>query len=160
MAKKKLKKVAAKGTKKKTLKKVKTKQKTKPSAPNTEKKTKITAKPLSMEQSDSVAAEIVKRIREALSPTTLSLSNLSKTHKSHPESRKHGGGHYAIEVVSEGFMGLGPVDRQRWIMALVRDLIDTKKIHALQMDLKDPREVPLKTVLVPPLRDQPKKLRE
>ena len=102
-------------------------------------------------QEDSTASEIIRRVRDALSPINMSLKNLSHGHEGHDEAKKHGGGHYSLHVISEMFAGLNLQQRQKWVMGLVNDLFG-KAIHALQLDLKAPSEVPLKEQLVAPLR--------
>ncbi len=97
----------------------------------------------SLFEKDSVASDIMRRIRGALAPTQFSLRALTEAHKKHKEAIKNGGGHYAIKVVSEVFTGLSLKQRQQWIFNLVGDLMG-KTVHALQMDLKEPSEVPLK----------------
>jgi BolA protein len=90
---------------------------------------------------DPIVTEITHRLREALSPHSLRISDLGGAHKKHPEARKHGGGHYALEIVSDVFNGLKSLERQKWIYGLLGDLFESKKIHALQMQLKAPGEV-------------------
>lgn len=89
---------------------------------------------------DAVAAEITRLLRDALTPSTLFLKNLSDAHKRHKEAHKHGGGHYSLYVVSDLFTGLKPIQRQQWIYKLLDALIQQKKIHALEMKLVDSDE--------------------
>ncbi len=64
------------------------------------KQTAEQAKPLpSLNQEDKTADEIVRRLRDALSPSQLTIQNLSAAHKNHKEAKSHGGGHYRVEVV-------------------------------------------------------------
>lgn len=100
---------------------------------------------------DSLASDILKRVRDALSPSHLSLKNLSAAHKKHAQAQKHGGGHYSLSVVSDMFSGLDLKARQMWVMNLLSDKIG-KAIHALQLDLKSPAEVPLNEGSGAPLR--------
>jgi BolA protein len=91
-------------------------------------------------QDDPVAQEILTTIRTALTPLTALIRNLSKGHQNHSEKQKHGGGHYSLHVVSESFRGLALKDRQRWIHALLENFFAQKKIHALELELKDETE--------------------
>lgn len=91
---------------------------------------------------DTTANEIMKRVRETLFPHKLTVENLSSRHKNHAQA-KGKGGHYALEVISDMFAGLSILQRQQWIYRLVVDLLDAKKIHALQLTLKSPQEVVL-----------------
>ncbi len=92
---------------------------------------------------DLTASEILKRVRDALAPTKVSLKNLSDAHKKHKGAKEHGGGHYSLSVISEVFSGLNLKQRQEWVNGILSDLY-SKSIHALQMDLKSPSEDPLK----------------
>ena len=47
-----------------------------------------------------------------------------------------------VSVVSELFSGLDLKSRQQWVMTLLKDQIGST-IHALQMELRSPSEVPL-----------------
>ena len=89
---------------------------------------------------DPIANEIARRLRDALTPASLFIKNLTKQHKKHAESKKSGGGHYSLFVVSDLFSGLQSLQRERWIHSLLGDLLDSKKIHALEMKLKDSEE--------------------
>jgi BolA protein len=92
-------------------------------------------------QEDPVASEIVKRIRETFSPTKMSLQNVSHKHKGH-KGKKGSGAHFELSVVSELFMGLPALQRQKIVLDLLKDLMG-KKIHALKLDLKDPTQIKL-----------------
>lgn len=91
-------------------------------------------------EDDPTSGEILSRLRSALAPSSILIKNLSRAHKGHAESKKHGGGHYALFVVSDLFHGLGRIQREQWIHSLLADLIESKRIHALQMLLKDDNE--------------------
>jgi BolA protein len=93
---------------------------------------------------DLTASEILKRVRDALAPTKLSLKNMSEGHKKHKSAKQHGGGHYSLSIISEVFSGLNIKQRQEWVNGILSDLYN-KSIHALQMDLKSPAEDPLKS---------------
>ncbi len=98
-----------------------------------------------MKSNEDVANEIIKTLRDALGPTVLHLKDDSAAHAGHNHSkRKDGaGGHYSVQIVSELFTGLTRLERQRWVLSLLAELMDRKKIHAIQMDLKAPEEVSL-----------------
>lgn len=98
----------------------------------------VPAKPLLTE--DPVASEIIKRLRESLSPTKISLQNQSKQHASHKGKGK--GEHYELTMVCEIFEGISPLQRQKIVNDLLKDLMG-KKIHALKMKLQDPTQVKL-----------------
>jgi len=96
-------------------------------------------KPLHTE--DPLASEIVKRIRENLSPLKVSLKNETHKHKGHA-GNKGGGAHYELLVISELFQGVSSLQRQKIVLGLLKDLMG-KKIHALKMKLQDPTQTKL-----------------
>ena len=102
------------------------------------KKKKAAEPPPTLLEGDATASEVMKRIRETLSPIKLSLVNTSAKHKGH----KAKGSHYDLLVVSELFIGVSALQRQKIIHSLLKDLIG-KKIHALKMELKDPTQMKL-----------------
>ena len=94
-----------------------------------------------LESQDSLAQEITKRLREALSPTRILIQNESAKHAGHREKgRGPKGSHYRIMLVSEAFEGLSLLGRERWVQSLLEDLISAKRIHALATELKAPSE--------------------
>ena len=154
--------MAPKKTKKKVLKKAKAAPRKKKSTLKSKAKETLKSaqnwlkQPLpSLALQDFTATEILKRVRDSLAPTKLSIKNLSQKHAKHKESAKHGGGHYSISVISEVFTGLNLKQRQEWVNGILSDLYN-KSIHALKMDLKSPAEDPLKEDLSVPFKS-PKK---
>ena len=102
----------------------------------------IDSQPLpTLEAEDATAAEITRRLREALSPAHISIENLSGRHAGHAESKKHGGGHYKVSLVSDLFEGLSRLHRERWVTSLLEDLLKDKKIHAISLSLNATDEV-------------------
>ena len=97
----------------------------------------------SLEEDDAIAGEIIRILREALTPSSISLSNHSGDHANHPEARRSGGGHYQLKITSEAFEGLGLKERQMWVSQTLRELFEQNKIHALTMSLRSPSEEPL-----------------
>lgn len=94
-----------------------------------------------LEDGDATAAEITRRLREALSPAHISIENLSGRHAGHAESKKHGGGHYKVSLVSDLFEGLTRLHREKWVTTLLADLLNEKKIHAISLSLSATNEV-------------------
>lgn len=86
---------------------------------------------------ESLIQEITQRIRETLQPVKFTLHSETGLHKGHKGNQ--GGSHFKITVVSEVFEGLKRVDRERWVTGALGDLMG-KRIHALSMVLKSPRE--------------------
>lgn len=105
-------------------------------------KVKKDSRPLpTLDETDETAAEIVKRLRAALSPEQLKIENLSSAHAKHAESKKHGGGHYKIFIVSDLFEGQTKIHREKWVTSLLADLLTAKQIHAISLSLKATAEV-------------------
>ena len=62
----------------------------------------------------------------------------SRLHAGHAGNK--GGGHYALLLVSEQFVGVSRLQRQRVVQDLLADLFADKKIHALSIVAKTPDE--------------------
>ena len=75
----------------------------------------------------SLVAEIESRM-QALQPSVCVCEDERHLHVGHAGNK--GGGHYALLVVSEAFVGVGRVQRQRMVNGLVQDLFPVH-IHAL-----------------------------
>ncbi|GIX36418.1 MAG: cell division protein BolA [Lysobacteraceae bacterium] len=91
--------------------------------------------------SDRVA-RIEARLREALQPTRLEIRDDSHRHVGH-EGARDGRGHFAVEIVSPAFEGLGLLARHRLVHAALEPLLKTD-IHALQIRALSPSEMPRK----------------
>jgi len=86
-----------------------------------------------------VAAEIAKRLTEALAPTHLAVTNDSARHHGHAGDDGSGESHFTVEVVSASFEGLSRLARQRAVNAALGDLM-RDRIHALAIKAKAPGE--------------------
>ena len=86
-----------------------------------------------------VAAEIEKRLREALAPTRLAVINDSAGHHGHAGDDGSGESHFTVEIEAEAFAGLGRLDRQRAVNAALGDLMQGR-IHALAIRATTPPE--------------------
>ena len=87
------------------------------------------------------SASIEKKIRQQLNPTLLEIVNESHLHAGHQEQFDGSGEtHLRIRIVAEAFEGMGRVDRQRMINALVADEID-QGLHAIAIETRAPSEV-------------------
>jgi BolA protein len=87
----------------------------------------------------SVAAQISKRLREALDPTHLEVVNDSARHRGHAGDDGSGESHFTVEIVSSRFEGLSRLERQRAVNAALADLL-RERIHALAIKAKAPGE--------------------
>ena len=51
------------------------------------------------------------------------------------------GCHFTLRLISEKFVGKSRIERSRMVYAKLSQLIDSNKLHALQMKLKTPSEI-------------------
>ena len=87
-----------------------------------------------------VAAEIEKRLTEALTPRHLAVVDDSEKHRGHAGHDARGESHFTVTVVSDAFEGQGRVARQRLVNAALAELL-RDRVHALAMVTKAPSEV-------------------
>ena len=86
-----------------------------------------------------VAAEIDKRLRQALAPTHLEVINDSEHHRGHAGHDGSGESHFTVIVESPSFAGQNRVSRQRAVNHALGDLL-VERIHALAIKAKAPGE--------------------
>ncbi|WP_129794490.1 BolA family transcriptional regulator [Sphingosinicella sp. CPCC 101087] len=86
-----------------------------------------------------VAAEIEKRLREALAPTRLQVINDSDKHRGHAGHDGSGESHFTVEIESARFAGLSRVGRQRAVYSALGDLM-RHRVHALAIRAEVPTE--------------------
>ena len=86
-----------------------------------------------------VAAEITRRLTEALDPTHLEVRDDSALHRGHAGHDPRGESHFTVEIVSPRFAGMGRVERQRAVNAALADLL-ADRVHALAIKAKAPGE--------------------
>jgi BolA protein len=90
----------------------------------------------------SAAAErmawLESTLRAGFAPVHLEIVDESAKHAGHAGARA-GGGHFRVVIVSEAFRGLGPVERQRAVYALLGDAMRSA-IHALALRTLAPEE--------------------
>lgn len=77
----------------------------------------------------TVLQEISKRLQK-LNPIHLTITDDSHKHANHPSSKD--GGHFSILIVSNHFMQMNRIERQRQINHLLAGLFQ-QKIHALSI---------------------------
>lgn len=82
---------------------------------------------------------IADRLRTALSPTRLSVSNDSAQHRGHLGDDGTGETHFSVDVESPAFAGLSRVARQRLVNQALADLL-ASRIHALAIRARAPGE--------------------
>lgn len=91
------------------------------------------------ESTGPVAAEMIRRLEGALSPTRLELQDDSDQHRGHAGHDGSGESHFSLEIVSAAFAGQNRVQRQRLVFKALGDLLQTK-VHALQIKAGAPGE--------------------
>ena len=86
-----------------------------------------------------IADEIERRLRAALSPTRLVVTNESATHLGHAGDDGSGESHFSVDIVAPAFAGMNRLERQRAVNAALADLL-AERIHALAIKAKAPGE--------------------
>jgi BolA protein len=86
-----------------------------------------------------IAPEIERRLRAALQPAHLVVTNDSARHRGHSGDDGSGESHFTVEVVAERFAGMSRVERQRAVNSALSDLL-RDRIHALAIKASAPRE--------------------
>jgi BolA protein len=86
-----------------------------------------------------MAAEITKRLTEALDPTHLEVRNDSASHHGHSGDDGSGESHFTVEIESLRFAGMSRLERQRAVNAALGDLMKSR-IHALAIKARAPHE--------------------
>ena len=86
-----------------------------------------------------VAAEITRRLAEALTPTHLAVRDVSALHRGHAGHDPRGESHFTVEIVSPQFAGMNRVQRQRAVNNALADIL-AERVHALAIKAKAPGE--------------------
>ena len=79
-----------------------------------------------------VAAEMLKRLNSALSPTNIELVDDSEQHRGHGGYNPAGESHFSLLVESAAFTGKSRVERQRMVYSALGDLMH-ERVHALSI---------------------------
>jgi BolA protein len=86
-----------------------------------------------------VAAEMLRRLTSALSPTRIELIDDSEQHRGHGGYNPDGESHFRLRIESAAFAGKSRVERQRLIYAALGDLM-RERVHALSIRASAPDE--------------------
>ena len=87
-----------------------------------------------------VAAEITKRLTEALGPTHLQVIDDSEKHRGHGGYNANGGeSHFTVDIESPAFAGMTRVARQRAVNHALGELLE-ERVHALAIKARAPGE--------------------
>lgn len=80
---------------------------------------------------------IAARLRDALAPTRLEVTNDSHLHAGHMGDDGTGETHFTVVVQSQHFVGLNRVQQQRLVNQALADLLNSR-IHALAIRANAP----------------------
>jgi BolA protein len=86
-----------------------------------------------------IAAEITKRLTEALSPTQLQVIDDSEKHRGHAGHDERGESHFTVEIVAPAFAGMNRLQRQRAVNTALAELL-AERVHALAIKARAPGE--------------------
>ena len=86
-----------------------------------------------------VAAEMLRRLNLALSPTRIELTDDSEQHRGHGGYNPAGESHFSLTIESAAFAGKIRVERQRMVYAALGELMD-QRVHALSIRATAPGE--------------------
>ena len=84
-----------------------------------------------------IAAEITRRLTEALAPTQLQVIDDSEKHRGHAGHDERGESHFTVEIESPSFAGQTRIARQRAVNAALADLL-AERVHALAIKARAP----------------------
>jgi BolA protein len=86
-----------------------------------------------------VAAEMLARLKSALRPSSIELTDDSEQHRGHGGYNPAGESHFSLRIESPAFAGKNRVERQRMIYAALGDLMQAR-VHALSIKASAPGE--------------------
>lgn len=86
-----------------------------------------------------VAAEMLRRLNSALSPTRIELIDDSEQHRGHGGYNPAGESHFTLRIETTAFAGKNCIQRQRMIYAALGDLMESR-VHALSIRATAPGE--------------------
>ena len=87
-----------------------------------------------------MAAQIETRLRAALNPTALVITDDSESHRGHAGHDGAGESHFSVALTVAAFAGVSRVARQRQVYAALGDLIAPGGVHALIIKASAPGE--------------------
>jgi BolA protein len=86
-----------------------------------------------------VAAEMLRRLNSALSPSSVELIDDSEQHRGHGGYNPAGESHFTLNIESPAFAGKSRVESQRMVYAALGDLM-RERVHALSIRASAPGE--------------------
>ena len=94
---------------------------------------------MNAQKTGPVAAEMLRRLNSALSPTRIELTDESEQHRGHGGYNPAGESHFSLRIESTAFAGKNRVERQRMVYAALGDLM-RERVHALTIKANAPGE--------------------
>jgi BolA protein len=93
---------------------------------------------MSAPETGPIAAEITRRLIQALAPTQLRVIDDSEKHRGHGgHNVESGESHFTVEIESPLFAGKNRVERQRAVNDALRELL-VERVHALAIKARAP----------------------
>jgi BolA protein len=86
-----------------------------------------------------VASRIEEKLKAALSPAHVEVSDESHLHAGHVGARPEGETHFRVVVVAASFEGVSRLERQRRVMDVLSDEL-SGPVHALAIRARAPSE--------------------
>jgi len=94
---------------------------------------------MTSQETGPIAAEMLRRLNSALSPTSIDLIDDSEQHRGHGGYNPAGESHFSLRIESPAFAGKNRVERQRMIYAALGELMESR-VHALSIRASAPGE--------------------
>ena len=94
---------------------------------------------MNAQETGPVAAEMLRRLNSALSPSRIDLIDDSEQHRGHGGYNPAGESHFTLHIESAAFAGKSRVERQRMVYAALGDLM-RERVHALSIRAIAPGE--------------------
>ena len=88
----------------------------------------------------TVAAQISRKLQDALHPQSLTVIDQSDKHAGHEGARAGGESHFDVACVAAAFEGKPRLERQRMVNALLAEEL-AGPVHALSLKLRAPSEM-------------------
>ncbi|TDI61933.1 MAG: BolA family transcriptional regulator [Alphaproteobacteria bacterium] len=83
----------------------------------------------------SVASDIEQKLRDALSPTALEVTDDSHQHAGHSGASPGGETHFSVKITAQAFEGLNRVAQQRLVYKILAEEM-AGPVHALAIEAK------------------------
>jgi BolA family transcriptional regulator, general stress-responsive regulator len=86
-----------------------------------------------------MSERIERKLKEALAPRSLTITDDSHKHRGHAGWREGGETHFSVAILSDAFLGKSRVDRHRLVNAALAEEL-AEGVHALAISAKAPGE--------------------